>query len=152
MFDDIEEDSGGLPDLITTDVVIEECNDVVEEEADQEHVKKSDDIHLIPVQKTRRRVRSRHSEDDSGPNFNQVCGEGSIYTTPSMFSLISIPNKFEDNTRINMVGVSSFNLLLNCCAFTILLPASILLMWYQKKRELMEQFLQKHTYCFSRKD
>ena len=143
LFDDIDENSGKPPDLTIPDVIIEEC-DVVE---DQPEMKSSDGMQLIPVEKTKRNVRLRHSEGAPDPTFNQLCDGGSIYTTPSMLSLISMPSKSEDNARVNIVSVSSFSLPLNA-----LLLTSIQLMWYQKKREPMEQFLQKHTYCFSKKE
>lgn len=92
LFDDIK-DTGSLQDFITTDVVIEECNDVVEE-AYQQDIISADDI---PKERT---IRSRHSENDPSPTFED---EGSMYTTPSMLSLISIPDQFEDIKRINVV-------------------------------------------------
>ena len=115
MFDDIEENSGKLPDLVIPNVVIEECDNVVEE--DQQKIKSSDDMHLIPVDNTRRNVRLRHSGDDPGPTMNQLCDGGSIYTTPSMLSLVSMPSKSECNARVTMVSVSSFSLPL--CNLTI---------------------------------
>ena len=98
LFDDIE--NVDTPNFVATEIVMEECSDIVEE-TDQQNIKCSDDIHLIPIEKTRQRVRS---ENDPVPAFNQICDRGSVYTTPSMFSLISMPNKLEDNTRINIVG------------------------------------------------
>ena len=127
---------------------MEECRDTVEE-TDQQSIKSSNDIHLIPTQKTRQRVRS---ENDHVPAFNQICDGGSVYTTPSMLSLISIPITLDDNTRTNIVGP------LFLCSATVKYSNfftthySIQLMWYQKKRELMELFLQKHTLCFSKKE
>ena len=80
---------------------MEECSDIVEE-TDQQNIKSSNDIiHVIPTEKTRRCVRS---ENDPVPAFKQICDGGSICTTTSMFSVISMPNKLEDNTRINTVG------------------------------------------------
>ena len=78
----------------------EEFRDTVEE-TDQQSIKSSNDILLIPTQKTRRRVRS---ENDHVPAFNQTCDGESVYTTPSMLSLISIPITLDDNTIINTVG------------------------------------------------
>ena len=95
LFDDIEDVES--PNFVATEIVMEECSDSAEE-ADQQNIKISDDIYLIPTEKTRRRVRS---ENDLVPAFNQICDARSINTTPSMFSLISMP---EDNTRINIVG------------------------------------------------
>ena len=105
LFDDIDENSRKPPDLIIPDVVIEECNDGGEEE-DQQEIKSSDDMQLIPVEKTKRNVRLRHSGDDRVPTFNHLCDGASIYTTPSMLSLITMPSKSEDNARVKMVSVS----------------------------------------------
>ena len=95
------ENSKKSPHLIATntDVVIEECNDVVEEEADI--------THLLSTEKTKGYVASRQLDDDSDYVFNQVSDGRSIHTTPSMFSLISMP--FDNCTRINMVTVLSFS-------------------------------------------
>ena len=110
LFDDIDENSEKPPDLIIPDVVIEECDDVGEE--NQQEIKSSDGMQLIPVEKTKRNVRLRHSEDDPVPTFNHLCDGGSIYTTPSMLSLITMPSKSQNNAKINMVSVSSFGLTL----------------------------------------
>ena len=45
---------------------------------------------------------SSHSGNITDSTFNGVLDRGSIYTTPSMFSLISMPSDFEDNMN-NMV-------------------------------------------------
>ena len=111
LFDDMDDNSGKPPDLAIPDVIIEECDDVVEE--DQPVMKSSDGMQLIPVEKTKRNVRLRHSEGAPLTTFNQLCDGGSIYTTPSMLSLISMPSKSEDNARVNIVSVSSFGLPLN---------------------------------------
>ena len=101
LFDDME-DAKRLPDFVTTDTVIEEHNNVVEE-ANQQAIESSDDINLIPIQKIRKHVRLRHSENDPSITFNQMLDGASMHTTPSMFSLISMPNEIEDDTRINAV-------------------------------------------------
>ena len=95
LFDDIE-DSIKSPDLGPPDIAIEECDDE-EEGADQQDMKSPDHIHLLPIEKARRRARSRNSESNTDSNFDPVLDEGSIYTTPSLFSLISIPDKSGDN-------------------------------------------------------
>ena len=120
--------------------MIEECNDI-EEATNQQDVKCLDSMRLISTEKIRRH------KSDRGPTFNGLYDGGSICTTSSMLSLISMPNKSEDNARVNIVSISSFSLPLNA-----LLLTSIQLMWYQKKRGPMEQFLQKNTYCFSKKE
>jgi len=104
LFDDIEDGSSKSPDLVQEDVVIEECNDVVEE-ADQENIKSPDHVNLLPIEKARRRVRSKHSENNADPNFDPVFDEGSIYTSPSLFSLISLPDNLDktDKTDKNKV-------------------------------------------------
>ena len=98
LFDDIEDVES--PNFVATEIVMEECRDTVEE-ADQQSMKSSNDMLLIPTEKTRQCVRS---ENDHVPAFTQVCDRGSVYTTPSMLSLISMPNKLDDNTRTNTVG------------------------------------------------
>ena len=85
------------PNLMKPNIVIEECDDVKEE--DERDIKSPDHIHLLPIEKARRRVGLRHSQNDDY-NFNTVFGEGSVYTSPSLFSLISIPEKDEDNKVI----------------------------------------------------
>jgi len=62
LFDDIEDSSSKSPDLLQPDIVIEECNDVVEGGANEEDIKIPDHNHLLPIEKTRRRVRSKHSD------------------------------------------------------------------------------------------
>ena len=95
LFDDIE-GSMKSPDLVEADIAIEEY-DNEEEEANKQDIKSPDHIHLLPIEKARRRVRSRNSESNADSNFDPVLDEGSIYTTPSLFSLISIPDKNNDN-------------------------------------------------------
>ena len=73
------------------DIVIEESEDV-EEEGDKQDIKSPDHIHLLPIEKARRRVRLRHSETDVDPTVSEG---GSIYSAPSMFSLISLPSEHE---------------------------------------------------------
>ena len=97
------EDVKKLPDYITTDNVLEEGSSAVAE-ASEQAIETSDDINLMPKQKTRKHVRLRHLENDLGPTFNQTLDGGSIHTTPSMLSLISMPNQFEDDTRTNAVA------------------------------------------------
>ena len=96
LFDDIEEDSLKSPTLVQPDIIIEESEDV---EEDKENIKSPDHINLLPIEKTRRRVRLKDSESNVDPNFDPLLDEGSIYTTPSLFSLISIPDK-EDKDKV----------------------------------------------------
>ena len=96
LFDDIED--CGTPDLVQPDIVIEECDDVVEETDDQQDIKSPDHIQLLPMDNTRRRIKLRNSESDTDPIFNPVLDVGSVCTTPSMISLISLPNISEDKT------------------------------------------------------
>ena len=106
LFDDIEDGSSKSPDLVQPDIVIEECIDVVEEGgANEEDIKSPDHTHLLPIEKARRRVRSKHSENNADPNFDPVFDEGSIYTSPSLFSLISLPDNLDktDKTDKNKV-------------------------------------------------
>jgi len=113
LFDDVEDSSSKSPDLLQPDIVIEECNDVVEEGgADQENIKSPDHVYLLPTEKARRRVRLRHSESNADPTFDSALDGGSIYTAPSLYSLVSMPNEFEENKMINVVTDS-------CCVFVI---------------------------------
>ena len=99
LFDDIE-DSIKSPDLGPPDIVIEECDDE-EEGADQQDIKSPDHIHLLPIEKeARKRVRLRNSESDTGYNFDPVFGEGSVYTSPSLFSLVSIPDELDKTNKV----------------------------------------------------
>ena len=94
LFDDVEEDSLKSPTLVEPDIVIEESEDV---EEDKESIKSPDHIHLLPIEKeAKRRVRLQHPQTDDY-NFDSVLGEGSVYTTPSLFSLVSIPDKTNKN-------------------------------------------------------
>ena len=88
------------PNLVEPNIVIEDDN--VEEEEDKHDIgiKSPDHIHLLPIEKTRRRVRLKDSESNVDPNFDPVLDEGSIYTTPSLFSLISIPDKDDDKDKV----------------------------------------------------
>ena len=97
LFNDIEDNSIKSPNLVQPDIVAEECNDEIE--SDQLDIKSPDHIHLLPIEKARRHVRLRHSESNDY-NFDPVFGEGSVYTSPSLFSLVSIPEKDEDNKVI----------------------------------------------------
>ena len=103
LFDDIE-DCGKSPDLVQPDIVIEECDDVVEEADNQEDIKSPDHIQLLPIEKARKRTRSKHSESNADPNFNPAFDDASIFTTPSLFSLISIPDK-NDETKAGVTKV-----------------------------------------------
>ena len=98
LFDDIE-NSIKSPEFVPPDIAIEEFDDE-EEESDQQDIKSSDHIHLLPIEKeARRRVRSGHSESDTDQTMNLMLEGGSVYTAPSMFSLISQPNECEDNKK-----------------------------------------------------
>ena len=105
LFDDIE-GSSKSPDLMQPDIVVEECDVVVEEADNQQDLKSPDHIQLLPIEKARRRVRSKHSESNADPNFDPTLDEPSIYTTPSMFSLVSMPEDFDinDKNKVYMCG------------------------------------------------
>ena len=64
-------------------------------------------MHLLPIDRARRCVGLRNSENNCSPTFNLTLDGVSISTIPSMFSLISMPNELEGNVRINMVIVLS---------------------------------------------
>ena len=102
------------------DVVIEECKDV-----DTANTNSLDEMHLTPIIKT-----TRLSENNPDLTVNQIYDGGSIYTSPSMLSLISIPSKTEDSTRANLVSV--YPLIYVPWKTNVLLLTRIQLMWYQK--------------------
>jgi len=62
------------------------------EETDKEPERRSSYAQLLPVEKARKRIRSKHSESEHDQNYLPVLDEVSLYTTPSMFSLVSIPD------------------------------------------------------------
>ena len=108
MFDDIGDTES--PNLTTTNVIMDECNNVLKN-ANQQDYGSSDHVHLLPTGKARRRAESSHSGDDSIPTFSQLLDGGSVYTRPSLFSLISIPGEVEDNTGSNAVVIcNSYNM------------------------------------------
>ena len=147
LFDDIE-DSIKSPDLVPPDIVMEREFDNEEEGADQQDIKSPDHIHLLPIEKeARRRVRSGHSESDADRTLNLMLEGGSVYTEPSMFSLISQPNECEDNKK-QIIKVTH-----SCFLFTIYVYyfISIHLTQYQRKRGHMELFLPRRTFCLLKK-
>ncbi|XP_065919884.1 ATP-binding cassette sub-family C member 4-like isoform X2 [Dysidea avara] len=86
LFDDVE-DNRKSTDLVVTDIVVEECDDVTEE-TDEEIERRSSHAQLLPVEKTRRRVRSQHPESHPAsldPFLDQV----SLYSVPSLYSIVS---------------------------------------------------------------
>ncbi|XP_065919562.1 ATP-binding cassette sub-family C member 4-like isoform X2 [Dysidea avara] len=102
LFDDVE-DNRKSTDLPILDIVVEECDDVTEE-TDEETERRSSHAQLLPVEKARRRVRSKHSEGEHDQNYLSVLDEVSLHTTPSLFSLVSLPDdgaaeKTEENKR-----------------------------------------------------
>ena len=102
LFDDIEDIE--IPNVTTTNVVTDECSDIIEA-ANQQGFGSSDHIHLLPMGKTRRHLESSNSENDPVPTFSQLLDGGSVYTRPSLFSLISMPGEVENNARFNVVCI-----------------------------------------------
>ena len=88
LFDDIE-DCGKSPDLVQPDIVIEECDDVVEDADSQQDIMSPDHIQLLPIEKARKRFRSKHFDSNVDLNFDGLSEEASLFTTPSLFSLVS---------------------------------------------------------------
>jgi len=86
LFDDVRKSN-----LAVSNIIVEECDDVTEE-TDEELERRSSHAQLLPVEKPRRRVRSKHSESEHDQNYLPVLDEVSLYTTPSMYSLVSIPD------------------------------------------------------------
>ena len=102
LFDDVK-DSENLPHSITTDIdsIAKGCN-VRAEEMNQQDV--TDTIDAPSIEEPKRYTELRHFKGDLDSNFNQAMDEGSICTTPSMYSLISMPN-ISSCARINVVTI-----------------------------------------------
>ena len=88
LFDDIEQDGYTKP----PDVSVEYG------ETEQESGSGHDNVHLLPVERARRRVRLGHSENDEG-DVDLKLEEASLYTTPSLYSLISVHDNIESIRR-----------------------------------------------------
>ena len=95
LFDDIEDKKSKFT---STDVVIEEYNDATEETSQECII--SNHMHLLPMERTRF-VGSRHSMNITDSSSTQA--DKQSIRTPSMFSLISMPNDSEGNTNIYKV-------------------------------------------------
>jgi len=78
-------------DLPALDIVPEECNDVTAG-TDEQLKRRSSHARLLSMEKARKRVRSKHSESEHDQNYLPMLDEVSLYTTPSMFSLVFIPD------------------------------------------------------------
>ena len=99
LFDDIaiENNSMKSPTLVQPDIVIIEESrddlDVEEEDTDKQCTKSPDHLHLLPIEKAKRRVTSKHSDSIAGfnfdPNFDGLLEEVSLFTGPSLLSLVS---------------------------------------------------------------
>ena len=106
LFDDIE-DCGKSPDLVQPDIVIEECDDIVEE-AGQQEIKTQDHTHLIIQDKnTKRYAQSNPSEAGSytnfDPKFDRLSEEVSLFTAPSLFSLVSSHDNLDSIRRTKRI-------------------------------------------------
>ena len=87
LFDDIEKDSTKPPDI-----VVDECEDAVD--TGRQSDGGQDNVHLLPVERARKRVRLGHSESDE-TSVDLKLEEASLYTTPSLYSLISVHDDIE---------------------------------------------------------
>ena len=75
---------------------VEECGDTVDIE--QTSGSGQDNVHFLPVERARRRVRLGHSENDEVV-MDLKLEEASLYTTPSLYSLISVHDNIESIRR-----------------------------------------------------
>ena len=98
LFDNVAIESNSMksPTLVQPDIVIEEsCDDldVEEEDTDKQYTKSPDHLHLLPIEKAKRHVTSKHSDSIAGfnfnPNFDGLLEEVSLFTGPSLLSLVS---------------------------------------------------------------
>ena len=108
LFDDIE-GSSKSPDLVQPDIVIEECDNV---EEDQQEIKTLDHVHLLPIEKARRCVRSKRFEINVDSSFDALSEEISLFTTPSLFSLVSTHDNIDSIRGNKKVTKASTSLLL----------------------------------------
>ena len=67
-------------------------------DTEQESGSGHDNVHLLPVERARRRVRLGHSENDEG-DVDLKLEEASLYTTPSLYSLISVHDNIKSIRR-----------------------------------------------------
>ena len=78
------------PTFVQPDILIQECDDV---EEDKQDMKSPDHIHLLPIEKARRRAKSKHSGSFQGSifsqNFDGLSEDVSLFTVPSLLSLVS---------------------------------------------------------------
>ena len=114
LFDDIE-DGIKSPNLVPPDIVIEEFDDE-EQEADKQDIKSLDHVHLVPIEKARKRVRARHSESHPDPcfdpNFDGLAEEISLFTAPSLLSLVSTHDNLDSIRGTKKVKLLSMQMII----------------------------------------
>ena len=93
LFDDIEQDITKPPDI-----VVDESEDILDIGQESESGRGQDNVHLLPVERAKRRVRLGHSESDE-TSVDLKLEEQSLYTTPSLYSLISVHDDIESIRR-----------------------------------------------------
>ncbi|XP_065897567.1 ATP-binding cassette sub-family C member 4-like isoform X2 [Dysidea avara] len=93
LFDDIEQDITKPPDI-----VVDESEDTLDIGQESESGRGQDNVHLLPVERAKRRVRLGHSESNE-TSVDLKLEEQSLYTTPSLYSLISVHDDIESIRR-----------------------------------------------------
>ena len=134
LFDDVEDNKKPVDFEEIPDIVVAECDGVTE--VDEAFERRSSQAQLLPVEKARRRVKSKHSETDQ--NYFPVLDEVSLHTTPSVFSLVSIPDNIPKEKEEEVW-------IRNCYAYLKDYLFRTMSMLYQRRRELMELFPIKLT-------
>ena len=148
LFDDVEDSSNLLMNDITVpDIIVEECDGLNQ----VTHISRSQDqLHLLPVEKARRRVNANLS--GSTPNLSvehAKSDEGSLYTTPSLHSLISVHDNL--NMKRLQTEVSFLAIARSLCNGGALYLRRTFTMQYQKRRELTELYPTRLTSLTSEK-
>ncbi|XP_065887047.1 ATP-binding cassette sub-family C member 4-like isoform X2 [Dysidea avara] len=87
LFDDIEKDSTKQPDI-----VVDECEDTTE--MNKESDKGGDNAHLLPIENFRKHTKLENSDSDK-PSSDLELEGASLYTVPSLCSVISVHNETE---------------------------------------------------------
>ena len=91
LFDDIEDNNKSLNDMVVLDVVVEECEDTTGLDQVPANSRSQEHLHLLPVERARRRVKVGLSRSSPNLSVDHVkLEEALLYTTPSLYSLVSI--------------------------------------------------------------
>ncbi|XP_065902912.1 ATP-binding cassette sub-family C member 4-like isoform X2 [Dysidea avara] len=104
LFDDIEDNNKSLNDMVVLDVVVEECEDTTGLDQVPANSRSQEHLHLLPVERARRRVKVGLSRSSPNLSVDHVkLEEALLYTTPSLYSLVSI----HDDVNVKKIQTES---------------------------------------------